>query len=92
MAYARAAKSGDGVGCDHAVSRAVALFAVEKNQIGGDGFGAELAEHGRDLAAMIGAVIDEVLQHLPERRGLRHAGRRLVLHDALHSSCVSDAT
>ena len=32
---------------------------------------------------MIGAVIDEVLQHLPERSRLRHARGRFVRDDAV---------
>ena len=49
-------------------------LAVEKDQVDGGGFRAQLAEHGGDLAAMVGAVIYQVLQHLPER--LRLAARR----------------
>ena len=39
------------------------------------GCGAELAEHGGDLAAVIGAVIGDVLEHLPAGLGLRDALR-----------------
>src|ERR1700689_2338517 len=41
-------------------------FAIKDDQIGGDGFGIELPQHSGDLTAMIGAVIDEMLQHLPK--------------------------
>ena len=59
-------------------------FAIERNQIGADGFRAKLTQQRGNLAAMIGAVVREVLQHLPQRRGLRHAGRSCVMNYALH--------
>src|ERR1700691_1495847 len=57
-------------------------FAIKDDQVGGDGFGIELAQHGCDLAAMISAVIAEVLQNLPKGSRLRRARRCFVGNDA----------
>src|ERR1700683_1829866 len=57
-------------------------FAIKDDQVGGDGFGIELAQHCGKLTAVIGAVIDEMLQHLPERSSLRRARRCFVGNDA----------
>src|ERR1700751_4635519 len=48
-------------------------FTVEENQIGGIWCCAELAKHCGDLAAVVRAMVHEVLQHLPERSCLRNA-------------------
>ena len=47
-------------------------LAIENDQIGRDGLRAQLPQQRGDLAAMIGAVIREVLQHLPARLRLRY--------------------
>ena len=59
-------------------------IAVEEDQVRCEGFCAQLTEHRGYLAAMVSAVIHQVLQHLPERLSLRHASGRLVVHDSLH--------
>ena len=41
------------------------LLAIESDQICCDRLGAELAQHRRDLAAVIAAMIDQMLEHLP---------------------------
>src|ERR1700678_4854475 len=42
-------------------------LAIKQDQVGRDGLGIELAQHSGNLTAVIGAMVDEVLQHLPER-------------------------
>ena len=53
------------------------------HEVGEDGLGAELAEHGGDLAAVIGAVIDDVLERLPERIGVDAEVHCFVFDDAV---------
>src|SRR5579862_1499137 len=48
-------------------------FAIEENQIRGIWCCAELPEHCGHLAAMIRAVVYQVLKHLPERSRLRNS-------------------
>jgi len=60
---------GDGSDCFHDLAglalAAMARLAVEMHQVGEDGLGAELTQHGGDLPAMVGAVIHHVLHRLP---------------------------
>ena len=56
-------------------------FAVEVHEIGEDGLGAKLAEHCGDLAAVIGAVIDDVLERLPHGIGVDAEVQGFVLDD-----------
>src|SRR5580693_4169901 len=58
-------------------------FAVEVHQVGEDGLSAELAQHRGDLAAMVGAVIDDVLERLRERIGIDAELHRFVFDDAV---------
>ena len=58
-------------------------FAVEVHQVGGEWLSAELAEHGGDLAAVIGAVIDDVLERLPQRIGVDAELHCFVFDDAV---------
>ena len=58
-------------------------FAVEVHEVGEDGLSAELAEHRGDLAAVIGAVIDDVLERLPQRIGVDAEFHCFVFDDAI---------
>jgi hypothetical protein len=49
-------------------------LAMIGDQVRGKGLCAELAEHGCDLAAMVGAVICDVLEH-----GRKDAGHRCAV-------------
>src|SRR5271170_5039111 len=42
-------------------------LAIEMHEIGEDGLGALLPQHGGNLAAVIGSVVDDVLHGLPQR-------------------------
>jgi len=44
----------------------VALFQEEDVEVGGDGFGVELAHHERNLAAVIGGMIRQMLHEVRE--------------------------
>src|ERR1700735_392003 len=58
-------------------------LAIKRDQVGADRFCLQLTQHRSDLAAMVAAVIHEVLKHLPERLGLRSPRHRLVMNDSL---------
>src|SRR5215208_157404 len=54
--------------------RHIRAFAVERDQVHALWrLHVQLPQHGRDLTAMIRAMIDQVLQHLPERLRLASA-------------------
>ncbi len=57
-------------------------LAIERDHVGALRLRPELAEKRGHLAAMIAAMIDEMLQHLPGRLLLRIAFYRLVCVDA----------
>src|SRR5262249_4842171 len=56
-----------GVSCSTLRARGCRAFAVEMHQVRQDWFCAVLPNHRGDLSAMIGSVICEMLQRLPER-------------------------
>src|ERR1700735_1802898 len=58
-------------------------LAVKEDQVRRSRLGFELTQQGGDLAAMIGAVVHEVLQHLPQRSRLRDARSCFVGRDAV---------
>src|SRR5207302_167267 len=64
-------------------------LAVEIDQIRGAGFGAQLAQQHCDLAAVVGAVVHQVLQALPER--IRD-GRTLCGPVLLHAGQIFSAS
>src|SRR3984957_12009239 len=58
-------------------------FAIEVHEVGGERLSAELAQHRGDLAAMIGAVIDDVLERLPQGIGIDAKLHCFVFDDAV---------
>ena len=56
-------------------ARGDGALAIEMHQVGEDRLRAVLPQHGGDLAAMVGAVIHDVLQRLPQR---------IVVHAEFH--------
>src|SRR4030095_8469475 len=47
--------------------------------------GAKLTQHRRHLSAMVGSMIDDVLDHVPEDRGSRFPAPHLLFDHAVHS-------
>jgi len=67
-------------------------FAVEVHEVGEDGFGAELANHGGDLSAMVRSVIGEMLQRLPEGIFVDAEVQSFVFEDAVEVGLVRPLT
>src|SRR5262252_6444282 len=57
-------------------------FAVEPDHVGSSRLGAQLAQHGGDLASVIRTVISQVLQALPKRLRIRRSGKRFEIQNA----------
>src|ERR1700748_200003 len=64
-------------------ARGDGTFAIEMHEVGEQRLGVELAQHRGDLAAMIGAVIDDVLERLPHGIGVDPEVHGFVLDDAI---------
>src|SRR5712692_3038249 len=58
-------------------------FPIEVHEVREDRLRAELPQKRRDLSAMIGAVIHEMLHRLPERVAIDAELQRLVFHHAI---------
>ena len=58
-------------------------LSIEVHQVGQDRLRAVLPQHRGDLAAMVGAVIDQVLHGLPERILIDAEVQCLVFHDPI---------
>src|SRR4029077_3280649 len=66
-------------------------LAIVMHQVGEDCRHAELTQQGRDLAAMVAAVIHDVLHRLPERVAVDAELQRFVFHDAIEIALVEIA-
>ena len=62
------------------------------HQVGQDRLRSQLTEHGRDLAAMVRAVIYEMQQGLPERILIDAELQRVVFDVAIKVGCVNPRT
>src|ERR1039458_1122002 len=64
-------------------ARGRGLFAIERNQIGGNGFYPQLAQHRDHLPTVIGRVVGDCMQALPHGIGKRVPGEAFVVHHAV---------
>src|SRR2546422_4255683 len=74
---------------DGRAGRQPATLAVVQDQVCSDRRSAQLAQHCGGLTPVMAAVVSEVLQHLPERLGIRIAFGRAIVLDARQVLCCA---